>query len=63
MNFKKFLNQYRFEYAKNLIVNTDKKLSDIALESGFGSIRNFNRIYYKFSGITPKEQRQLLGVY
>lgn len=57
MNFKKFLNQYRFEYAKNLIINTDKKLSDIALESGFGSIRNFNRIYCEFADITPKEER------
>ena len=57
MNFKTFLNQYRFDYAKNMILKTELDLSTIAMESGFGSLRNFNRIYKLIAGATPKEHR------
>ena len=57
-NFKTFLNQYRFEYAKTLISKTDKDLTSIAMESGFGSIRNFNRIYKELSGFTPSQHQK-----
>ena len=57
-NFKTFLNQYRFEYAKNLILKSDKSLTSIAMESGFGSIRTFNRIYKEMSGTTPGTHRK-----
>lgn len=56
-NFKTFLNQYRYDYAKDLILNTDASLSSIAYESGFGSLRNFNRIYKQFSNSTPGQRR------
>ena len=57
-NFKTFLNQYRYDYAKNMILNTDASLTTIAYESGFGSLRNFNRIYKQFANSTPNKQRQ-----
>ena len=57
MSFRMFLNQYRFDCAKNLILKTDLDLSTIAMESGFGSLRNFNRIYKLIAGTTPKEHR------
>ena len=57
MSFKTFLNQYRFDYAKNMILKTDLDLSTIAMESGFGSLRNFNRIYKLIAGSTPREHR------
>jgi len=57
MSFRTFLNQYRFDHAKNMILKTDLDLSTIAMESGFGSLRNFNRIYKTIAGNTPKEHR------
>lgn len=54
MNFRNFVNQYRFEYAQNLILNKNLTMAQIAMESGFGSIRNFNRIYKIFSNSPPK---------
>ena len=57
MNFKTFLNHYKFNYAKELMLNTDMSLSEIAMESGFGSLRNFNRIYLRFANETPKTQK------
>ncbi len=57
MNFKTFVNQYRFDYAKQLIMKTDYDMTQIAMESGFGSLRNFNRIYKDYAKNTPREQR------
>ncbi len=53
-NFRSFVNQYRFEYAQNLILDKQLTIAQIAMESGFGSIRNFNRIYKELSNSPPK---------
>ena len=58
LSFSEFVNICRFNMACELILKTDKKLSDIALESGFGSMRNFNRIFKKYAQKTPKEFRK-----
>ncbi|MBQ4087853.1 MAG: helix-turn-helix transcriptional regulator [Clostridia bacterium] len=52
-NFKAFLNEYRFAHAQHLLVTSDKSLTEIAFECGFGSVRNFNRVYREFSGKSP----------
>ena len=57
-SFKNFLNLYRFDYARSLVVKTDKNMTDIAIESGFGSLRNFNRIYKSIAKTTPTEHRK-----
>ncbi|MGM9683636.1 MAG: helix-turn-helix domain-containing protein [Eubacteriales bacterium] len=59
-NFKTLLNQYRFEYAKQLLSETSKSISEIAFESGFQSIRNFNYVFYSFTNLTPREFRNKL---
>lgn len=41
-SFKSMLNQYRFKYAQELLIKSDKNICDIAFESDFGNIRNFN---------------------
>ena len=56
-NFKTLLNQYRFEYAKELLRETRKPMSEVALESGFQSIRNFNLVFFHFAGVSPREFR------
>ncbi len=53
MNFREMLNLCRFEKACELLEKTEKPLTEIALESGFQSIRNFNTVFKKFSGTTP----------
>ncbi len=53
MNFRRFVNQYRIEYACNLIEEDSMRLSDIALECGFQNIRSFNRAFMDTLGDTP----------
>lgn len=58
MSFTNFLNIYRLETAVRLLEETNKKITEIALESGFQSIRNFNNSFRLKFGISPSEYRQ-----
>ncbi len=62
VNFKQLLNICRFERACELLEKTDRDLTDIAMESGFQSIRSFNRIFKEMSGLTPREYRSGAGL-
>lgn len=53
MNFRRYLNQYRVDYARRMIASGEKKISDIALESGFQNIRSFNRAFRDAMGESP----------
>lgn len=57
VNFSTYINSLRCFYAANQIIETGKTFSDIAYQSGFGSIRNFNRIFQKHMNCTPSEFR------
>lgn len=58
MSFAELLGAYRLETAIKLMDETDKKIADIAFESGFGSIRSFNYTFKKHFGISPNEYRK-----
>ncbi len=58
ISFNNFLNIYRLESATQALLYTDKKISDIALECGFQSIRSFNYNFYKNIGVTPIQYRK-----
>ena len=58
LNFKTVLNQYRFEYALQLLQETDKSITDIAFESGFQSLRTFNRVSYEMFNTSPMQCRK-----
>ena len=58
MNFRTMLNSLRIEYAKGLLINTDRNVLDIALESGFSVERSFYRAFLDVVGVTPGEYRR-----
>ncbi len=55
--FTELVNIIRLQEAVHLLQSTTLSISNIAYESGFGSIRNFNRIFEKFFHCTPKQFR------
>ena len=57
-DYVRLLGAYRLETAIKLIDETDKKIADIAYESGFGSVRSFNYTFKKHFGISPNEYRR-----
>lgn len=58
MSFSEFLTLYRLETAVELLEQSDKKLVDIAMESGFQSVRSFNDCFKTHFKITPSEYKK-----
>ncbi len=57
-NFNDFVNEYRVEEFKRLIILPESKnltLLAVAYDSGFNSKTTFNRAFKKFTGLSPKE--------
>ena len=55
MSFNSYVNIYRLNNACYLFENTDGSILTCALDSGFKSVRSFNRNFKKHFGITPNE--------
>lgn len=53
-----YIGSLRVQDAARLLKQTDYSVTQIASELGFGSIRNFNRVFLKQTGLSPKEYRQ-----
>jgi AraC-like DNA-binding protein len=55
-SFTQFVNGYRVEHAKRLMrENPDRKITEIAVLSGFSGESSFFRTFKTFTGLTPKE--------
>jgi AraC-like DNA-binding protein len=55
--FRTYLNNIRLGHAQKLLSSTEKSIIDIAFESGFNSLRTFNRVYKSTKGIVPSDYR------
>jgi len=53
--------ELRMDRARNLLLQTEMSVSEIAVASGFQSVGHFTRLYRKFFGTTPSAQRGRLG--
>lgn len=55
MTFKEYLLSIRVGYACNLLINNNLNISEIAYNSGFENISNFNRQFKKIKNLTPSQ--------
>jgi AraC-like DNA-binding protein/quercetin dioxygenase-like cupin family protein len=58
LTLKELIVNTKLERAQYLLTTTDKPISVIACESGFGNCKTFYRIYKKETGMTPTEYKQ-----
>lgn len=56
--YTEFLNEVRIGYACNLLQDTQKTVQDICYESGYNSIANFHRQFFKIKSYTPLQYRK-----
>jgi len=56
-SFTDFVNHIRINKACQLLMNTDKYVTNICYDVGFNNVANFNRRFLEIKGITPKEFR------
>ena len=63
LSFTNYVSRVRIEKAKNLLLNPNLRISEIAYEVGFQSLTHFNRIFKQIIGESPTDYRvQLKGV-
>ncbi len=55
-----YLNRVRFEKACEILRNTDRSITDIAFDCGYGSSQYFAETFKKYARMTPTEYRILL---
>jgi AraC-like DNA-binding protein len=60
VNFTEYVSRVRTEKAKNLLLNHNLRISEIAYAVGFQSLTHFNRIFKKITGQSPSEYRATL---
>ncbi|HRX15077.1 MAG TPA: AraC family transcriptional regulator [Spirochaetota bacterium] len=58
LSFKQYINLIRVDEAKNLLINSDSKIIDIAFAIGYNSIAHFNKLFKMQESLSPKEYRQ-----
>lgn len=54
MTFSHYLNLVRTEHAVTFIHEKNRTMTEIAIQCGFGTIRNFNRVFKEITGYSPR---------
>lgn len=60
--FQVYLADLRLGIACRQLLETDRRVSEIAFAAGFGNLSNFNRLFHRSRGVAPREfRRRALG--
>ncbi|MEN9909050.1 MAG: hypothetical protein RLZZ540_2199 [Bacteroidota bacterium] len=60
-NFIEYLNEIRISNACKHLIETDMSVSEIAYECGYKTVSNFNKLFKKNTGNTPKEYKNKIA--
>ena len=62
LGFSIYINRFRLESVrKELLVNVDGNILEIAMANGFGSKTTFNSLFLSMYGVSPRDYRRLNG--
>lgn len=57
MGFKEYVGMLRISDACRFLTSKDMNITEIAYSVGFNSLRNFNRLFLKYTGMTPRQYK------
>lgn len=57
-SFRSYLNSIRMSYALNMLISSELSITYICYESGYNSLRTFNRTFTAAFGMPPSEYRR-----
>lgn len=60
LSFTEYLSRLRIEKAKNLLLNPNLRVSEIAYETGFQTLTHFNRVFKHITNQSPSNYRKRL---
>lgn len=55
----RFILQHRVSHAQRMLVTSDAKVLEVAMEAGFGSLSRFNAAFRQLCGCSPREYRAI----
>lgn len=58
VSFSDYYSQIRISHAKELLLNTDKTVQEIAFLTGYNNEKYFSRIFKKLTNVSPSEFRK-----
>lgn len=58
IRFTDYITRLRVERAKQLLLNLNNRISEVAFEAGFQSLPHFNRSFKRITGVTPTLWRE-----
>ncbi len=61
VSLMQYVNDQRVTHAQRLLVTTQSKILDIAMDAGFGSLSQFHDVFRRVTGKTPREYARLNG--
>ena len=62
IHFTDYVSRLRIERSKELLINPNLRVSEIAYEVGFQSLTHFNRVFRRIVGKSPSDYRGKLVV-
>lgn len=63
MSFQDYVNNVRLNKAVDILINTDKTITELSYDSGFPNVASFNRLFKEIYNCTPTEyRRQYLNI-
>lgn len=61
MTFVEFLNEYRLNKAKWILLNEDHPMAEVAEAAGFGSVKTFHHFFKEATGVSPLKYRRTIS--
>lgn len=58
MTFQEYIQSVRIRESCRLLINTSKKISDIAALAGYTNVKFFNEVFKRQTGMTPRQFRK-----
>ncbi len=58
MSFNEYVNQYRISKACHILTNSSSSVLQCAYETGYNSLRSFNRNFKLYTNMTPNQYRK-----
>ncbi|MBT9246154.1 AraC family transcriptional regulator (plasmid) [Gemmobacter fulvus] len=62
MTFSHYQRAIRISRARSLLAETARPITEVCFEAGFSNLSNFNRIFLKEAGMTPREYRKIANI-
>src|SRR5690606_25591419 len=56
--FVSYMHELRVGEACRLLIETDTPITDVCFAAGFGNLSNFNRIFRRLRGVSPRQYRR-----